>query len=91
MSATRIGRLLLALGVLVGAAASVGLLLGVEPARLPPALLKLAVYKLTFLAALSMLAAGATVLRHARPRRAVGGCGGSVASMRPTETVRREP
>jgi hypothetical protein len=66
MSATRFGRLLLALGVLVGGAASVGLILGVEPAHLPPALLTIAVYKLTFLAALSILAAGAVVLRHAR-------------------------
>jgi hypothetical protein len=66
MSATRIGRMLLALGVLVGGAASIGLILGVEPAQLPPALLRIAVYKLTFLASLSILAAGAMVLRHAR-------------------------
>ena len=65
MSATRIGRLLLALGVLVGGAAGIAMLLGFEPARLPRAVLNIAVYKLTFLAALAILAAGATVLRHA--------------------------
>jgi hypothetical protein len=44
---------------------AVGLLAGFEPARLPPALLSIAVYKLVFIAALAILAAGATVLRHA--------------------------
>ena len=68
MSAMRIGRLLLTLGVLVGAAAGVGLLLGFEPARLPPALLNLAAYKLTFLAALAILAAGASLVRYGRQR-----------------------
>ncbi len=68
MSATRIGRLLLALGVLVGVVASLGLLLGFEPARLPAALLNLAAYKLTFLAALAILAAGASFVRYGRGR-----------------------
>ena len=65
MSVSRIGRLLLGLGVLVGVAAGVGLLVGFEPARLPPALLNIAVYKLVFVSALAILAAGAVVLRHA--------------------------
>jgi len=57
---------LLALGVLVGAAAGVGLLVGFEPARLPATLLNIAAYKLTFLAAVGLLGAGASLLRHAR-------------------------
>jgi hypothetical protein len=52
--------------VLVGVAASVGLLTGFEPARLPPAMLNIAVYKLVFISALAILAVGAVVLRHAR-------------------------
>ena len=68
MSATRLGRVLLALGVLVGVAAAVGLLLGFEPARLPPALLNAAAYKLTFLAALAILAGGASLVRYGRQR-----------------------
>ena len=66
MSAARFGRLLLALGLLVGCAASVGLLVGFEPARLPASLINVAAYKLTFIAALGLLAAGAVSLRHAR-------------------------
>ena len=68
MPAARLGHLLLALGLVVGCAASVGLLVGFEPARLPPALLNIAAYKLTFIAALGLLAAGAVSLRHARRR-----------------------
>jgi hypothetical protein len=60
------GRLLLTLGLLVGAAASVGLLLDFGPARLPPALLNLAAYKLTFAAAFGLLGGGAMFLRYAR-------------------------
>ena len=66
MTATRVGRLLLTLGLLVGCAASAGLLIGFEPARLPAALLNIAAYKLTFVAALGLLAAGAVSLRYGR-------------------------
>jgi hypothetical protein len=66
MRPVHVGRLLLGLGLLVGLAASVGLLVGFEPSRLPPALLDLAAYKLTYLAALGLLAGGAMVARHAR-------------------------
>ena len=65
MIVTRIGRLLLGLGVLVGTAAALGLLAGFEPARLPAAVLNIAVYKLLFVSALAILAAGAVTLRHA--------------------------
>jgi len=60
-----IGRILLGLGALVGIAASVGLLIGFEPARLPAALLNIAAYKLTALAAVGLLAGGAVILRRA--------------------------
>jgi hypothetical protein len=66
MRATKAGSLLLALGVLVGAAAGAGLLVGFEPARLPAALLNVAAYKLTFLAAFGLLAAGAVFRRYGR-------------------------
>lgn len=58
--------MLLGLGVLVGVAAGLGLLLDFEPARLPPALLNIAAYKLTFIGALGLIAAGAMVVRYAR-------------------------
>ena len=66
MRPAHVGRLLLTLGVLVGVAASVGLLVGFEPARLPRTLINLAAYKLTFIAALGLLAGGAMFLRLAR-------------------------
>jgi hypothetical protein len=66
MRAERIGRFLLAAGLLVGIAGGVGLLTGFEPARLPAALLNIAAYKLTFLAAFGLLAAGAIFRRYAR-------------------------
>ncbi|HJU75200.1 MAG TPA: hypothetical protein VJ717_15770 [Gemmatimonadaceae bacterium] len=66
MRADRIGRLLLGVGLLVGLAGGVGLLTGFEPARLPAALLNIAAYKLTFLAAFGLLAAGAIFRRYAR-------------------------
>jgi hypothetical protein len=66
MRPTRVGRFLLGLGVGVGVAAGVGLIVGFEPARLPPALLNLAAYKLTFAAALGLLVAGAAVVRYGR-------------------------
>jgi hypothetical protein len=70
MRAARIGSALLALGLLVGIGASLGLLMGFEPARLPRALLNIAAYKLTFVAAVGLFAAGATVLRYARREEA---------------------
>lgn len=66
MRNSRVGSVLLALGLLVGVVASIGLIIGFEPARLPPALLNIAAYKLTFLAAAGLLAAGAIVNRYAR-------------------------
>jgi hypothetical protein len=66
MRISRFGSLLLATGALVGVAAGVGLLLGFEPASLPPAMLNIAAYKLTFLGAFGLLAAGAVLIRYSR-------------------------
>ena len=62
----RLGEVLLAIGAVVGVVAVVGLVVGFEPSKLPPALLNIAVYKLTFGAAAGLLAAGAVVRRHAK-------------------------
>jgi len=64
MRTSRFGQLLLVTGGTVGVAAVVGLVVGFEPAKLPAALLNIAVYKLTFAAAAALLAAGAIVRRY---------------------------
>lgn len=66
MRLKNLGTVFFALGLFVGGAASMGLLVGFEPARLPAALLNIAAYKLTFLASLGLLAAGAAIARYAR-------------------------
>ena len=66
MGTSRFGQLLLVIGGVVGVTAVVGLVVGFEPAALPPSLVNLAVYKLTFAAAAGLLAAGAIVRRYAR-------------------------
>jgi hypothetical protein len=78
----------MALGMGVGIVAGLGLLVGFEPSRLPPAVLDLAAYKLTFIAAVGLLIAGAAVVRYGRrdaPRDA-----GRVADARqPTDETPR--
>lgn len=64
----RIGQVLIGVGAMVGTAAAVGLAVGFEPASLPSALLNVAVYKLTFVAAIGLLVAGAIVNRYTRKR-----------------------
>jgi hypothetical protein len=66
MRNSRFGSLLLALGAIVGAAAGIGLIFGFKPASLPPALLNIAAYKLTFVGAFGLLAAGAVMIRYGR-------------------------
>jgi hypothetical protein len=66
MRAERAGGLLLVLGLVVGGAAGIGLLLGFEPAELPRELLNIAAYKLTFVAAGGLLVGGALLLRYGR-------------------------
>ena len=48
----------------MGIAAVVGLVVGFEPSKLPPALLDIAAYKLAFGAAAALLAAGALISRR---------------------------
>ena len=52
-------------GFALGMAAAVLFALGVEP-HLPPAMLRLIVYKLAFLGALGLFAAGAVIRRRQR-------------------------
>lgn len=66
MRTSQFGKLLLGIGGVVGVAAVIGLVVGFEPASLPTALVNIAVYKLTFLAAAGLLAAGAILRRYAR-------------------------
>jgi hypothetical protein len=66
--ARQVSTAFLALGLLVGAVAGLGMVVGFEPARLPAALLNIAAYKLAFLAALSLIAAGGVAGRYARSR-----------------------
>jgi|KBSMisStaDraftv2_1062788.scaffolds.fasta_scaffold91782_2 hypothetical protein len=66
MRLDRFAGILLATGAIVGVVAIVGLAVGFEPSRLPPRLLDIAAYKLTFGAAGVLLAIGAIVRRHTR-------------------------
>jgi hypothetical protein len=65
MRRSNLGTTVLVLGLLVGLAAVTGLALGLEP-RLSPFMLKVVVYKLSFVAALALLVAGAAIRRGAR-------------------------
>jgi hypothetical protein len=64
MRLDRVGGILLATGAIVGAVAVVGMAVGFEPSQLPPRLLDIAAYKLTFGAAVGLLAIGAIMRRH---------------------------
>ena len=66
MSRTTISSALLALGLLVGAATAIAMAVGFEPAPASGFLVKVALYKLTFIASLGLLAAGAIVGRWTR-------------------------
>lgn len=87
MRASRFGGLLIGVGAAVGVVAVVGLVLGFEPAKLPPVLLNIAVYKLTFAAAAGLLAAGAVVQRYVRRPPEVA----ADASAKPLEAGRERP
>jgi len=65
MRSSRFGGFLLGVGAAVGVAAVVGLATGFEPSRLPPALLDIAAYKLTIVAAIGLLVAGAVIRKRA--------------------------
>jgi hypothetical protein len=64
----RLGDILLGLGLVVGVGAVVGYELDIIP-TLPPAVLKLVIYKLTFIGGLGLLVAGALVRRLASYRK----------------------
>jgi hypothetical protein len=66
MNTSRFGQFLLGVGGAVGVAAVIGIVVGFEPAKLPAALLNIAVYKLTFATGAGLLAAGAIVRRYAQ-------------------------
>jgi hypothetical protein len=89
MRGSRLGDMLLGAGVVVGVAAVVGMIVGFEPARLPPALLNIAAYKLTIGAAVGLLAAGAAVRRYAK--REVDGTVSRVASVEPNAALPPPP
>ncbi len=72
MKRSTIASLLLACGLLVGLGAAAALLLGVDPTRLPPFLVKVALIKLTFIAAAGLLVAGAVIGRRVRLSRRDG-------------------
>jgi MYXO-CTERM domain-containing protein len=58
----------MAAGFVLGMVAAVLFALGVEP-HLPPAVLRLVVYKMAFLGALGLFAAGAVLRRRQRQQR----------------------
>ena len=89
MRTARFGSLLLAAGALVGAAAGIGLIFGFEPASLPPALLNIAAYKLTFLGAFGLLAAGAVIIRYSR-REEIRRAADSMNETQPAELTEGE-
>lgn len=63
------GMLLRIGGLIVGVAAIAALALGADLSRLSPFLVKIALYKLAFIAALVLLVAGAMLGRRARADR----------------------
>jgi len=66
--ASAISKLLLVVGAVVGAAAGVALALGVRLDRLPSWMITVGMYKLVFIAAGGLLAAGAMLGRAARDK-----------------------
>jgi hypothetical protein len=70
MRATHAGMLLRVLGLAVAVAAGAAFLLGLDTSRLSPFLIRVAIYKLAFIAALVLLAAGAMIGRRARAQDA---------------------
>lgn len=63
-----LSKALLLLGALVGAAAGLALAFGLRLDQLPPWMITVGMYKLTFLAAAGLLAAGAMLGRAAKNR-----------------------
>lgn len=66
MRIATMGVLLRVGGLVLGIVAAVGLAMGADVVHLPPWLVKIAIYKLTFIAAAALLIAGAMVGRRYR-------------------------
>ncbi len=66
MRDSKFGKLLLGIGITLGVAAGIALVLGFKPSRLPPALLDIAAYKLVFISVAVLMASGAALRRYAR-------------------------
>jgi hypothetical protein len=98
MRSSRIGSVLLGLGLLVGATASMAMILGLRPSELPAVLLDIAAYKLALIASLGLLWGGALFLRRAKraanaglPADAMLTAGSPRASERPVLLAPAEP
>ena len=76
MRTMQVATLLRVLGLAVGLGAAAALLLGFDVSRLSPFWIKIAIYKLAFVAALVMLVAGAMIGRRARARNNPSGGAG---------------
>ncbi|MEO7964681.1 MAG: hypothetical protein ABIT38_12340 [Gemmatimonadaceae bacterium] len=72
MRASRIGSLLLGLGLLVGGMAAIAMTLGVRPSDLPANVLDIAPYKLAIAAFLGLLWTGGLVVRHGKRANKAG-------------------
>ena len=72
MRLARAGMLLRVLGLVIGLAVASALLLGFDVSRISPFLIKVAMYKLAFIAALALLAGGALIGRRAREQESSG-------------------
>jgi hypothetical protein len=72
MRAAQVGMLLRVLGLTVGVAAVTALLFGFDASYLSPFLIKVAIYKLAFIAALVLLIVGAMIGRRARAQNSGG-------------------
>ena|GEM_PF-3633449 len=72
MRAAQVGMLLRVLGLTVGVATVTALLFGFDASYLSPFLIKVAIYKLAFIAALVLLIVGAMIGRRARAQNSGG-------------------
>jgi hypothetical protein len=68
MRLSTVSRLVIILGVLVGGAAGLALVFGMGLDRIPPWMITIGLYKLTFIAAGGLLVVGAMLGRAARAR-----------------------
>lgn len=72
MRVTQLGTMLRAVGLLVGLATIAAILFRIDPTRISPFFIKVAIYKVAFIAAIALLVAGATLGRRDRSGRGPG-------------------